>query len=138
MFALSTTEAKFMVACKVGRISLFVCSVLWDLKVPQKAATLAYEDNNGCTAMGNVQKPTARMQYIAINTLHFASRWNATSSILNALTPRLTLPTTSLSHSHKLFFTGMLISSLERFSQNTCLYINSLSAMVGHDRPLLN
>jgi hypothetical protein len=55
-----------MVACDVGHMSLFVCSILWDLNVPQEAATIAYEDNNSCTAMGNTQKPTARTHHIDI------------------------------------------------------------------------
>jgi hypothetical protein len=66
MVALSTTEAEFMAACDVGRMSLFVRSILWDLDVPQEAATVAYEDNDGCTAMGNAQKPTARTRHINI------------------------------------------------------------------------
>jgi hypothetical protein len=49
-----------MAACDVGRTSLFVHSILWDLNIPQEAATIAYEDNDGCTAMANAQKPTAR------------------------------------------------------------------------------
>ncbi len=55
-----------MVACNVGRISLFIRSILWDLDIPQKAATIAYEDNDGCTAMGNAQKPTVRTCHIDI------------------------------------------------------------------------
>jgi hypothetical protein len=31
---------------------------------PQKAATTVYEDNNGCTTMGNAQNPTARTRHI--------------------------------------------------------------------------
>jgi hypothetical protein len=38
----------------------YIHSILWDLDIPQEAATLLYEDNNGCTAMGNTQKPTLR------------------------------------------------------------------------------
>ncbi len=63
---LSTTEAEFMAACDVGGIFLFVRSILWDLDVPQEAATVAYEDNNGCTAMGNAQKLTTRTRHIDI------------------------------------------------------------------------
>jgi hypothetical protein len=55
-----------MAACNVGWMCLFVCSILWDLDIPQEAATVAYEDNNGCTAMGNAQKPTARTRHIDI------------------------------------------------------------------------
>ena len=64
--ALSTTEVEFMAACDVGRMSLFVHSILWDLDVPQEAATIVYEDNDGCTAMGNAQKPTTHTRHIDI------------------------------------------------------------------------
>jgi hypothetical protein len=45
---------------------LFVCSILSDLDIPQEAATIAYKDNNGCTAMGKAQKSTLRTQHIDI------------------------------------------------------------------------
>jgi hypothetical protein len=64
--ALSSTEAEFMAACDVGRMCLFVRSILWDLDIPQEAATVAYEDNDGCTSMGNAQKPTPRTRHIDI------------------------------------------------------------------------
>jgi hypothetical protein len=64
--ALSSTEAEFMAACNVGRMCLFVRSILWDLDIPQEADTVAYEDNEGCTAMGNAQKLTARTRHIDI------------------------------------------------------------------------
>ncbi len=47
-------------------MALFVRSILWDLDIPQEAATIAYEDNDGCTAMGNAQKPTPRTRHIDI------------------------------------------------------------------------
>jgi hypothetical protein len=55
-----------MAACDVGRMCLYVQSILWDLDVPQEAATVAYEDNDGCTTMGNAQKPTPRTCHIDI------------------------------------------------------------------------
>ncbi len=55
-----------MAPSDVGRMVLFICSILWDLDIPQEAATVAYKDNNGCTAMGNAQKPTARTHHIDI------------------------------------------------------------------------
>ena len=64
--ALSSTEAEFMAATDVGRMCLYVRSILWDLDIPQEAATLLYEVNDGCTAMGNAQKPTARTRHIDI------------------------------------------------------------------------
>jgi hypothetical protein len=47
-------------------MALFVHSILWDLDIPQEAATIAYEDNDGCTAMGDAQKPTKRARHIDI------------------------------------------------------------------------
>ena len=64
--ALSSTEAEFMAACDVGWMILFVRSVLWDLDIPQEAATIAYEDNDGCTVMGNAPKPTPYTCHINI------------------------------------------------------------------------
>ena len=58
--ARSSTKAKFMAAYDTGKMILFVCSVLWDLGIPQESTTVLYEDNDACTAMGNAQKPTPR------------------------------------------------------------------------------
>ncbi len=66
MVALSSTEAEFMAACDVGLMALFVRIILWDLDIPQEAATIAYKDNGRCTAMGNAQKSTPRTRHIDI------------------------------------------------------------------------
>jgi hypothetical protein len=63
---LSSTEVEFTAACNIGRIALFIRSILWDLDIPQEAATISYEDNDGCTAMGNAQKPMVRTRHIDI------------------------------------------------------------------------
>ena len=55
-----------MVAYDTGKIILFISSILWDLGIPQEAATVLYEDNDACTAMGNAQKPTPRTRHIDI------------------------------------------------------------------------
>jgi hypothetical protein len=55
-----------MAAVDVGRMCLFVRSIFWDLNIPQEAATIANEDNSGCTAMGNVQKLTTHTHHINI------------------------------------------------------------------------
>ena len=55
-----------MVAYDTGKIILFVRSILWDLDIPQEAATVLYEDNDAYTAMGNVQKPTPCTRHIDI------------------------------------------------------------------------
>jgi hypothetical protein len=62
----SSTEAEFMAAYDTGKMILFVRSILWDLDIPQEAATVLYEDNDACTAMGNAQKPTSRTRHIDI------------------------------------------------------------------------
>jgi hypothetical protein len=62
----SSTEAKFMAAYDAGKMILFVRSILWDLGIPQEAATLLYEDNDACTAMVNAQKPSPRTRHIDI------------------------------------------------------------------------
>jgi hypothetical protein len=54
-------EAEFMVAYDAEKMILFVHRFLWDLGIPQEAATLLYEDNNACMAIGNGQKPTPWM-----------------------------------------------------------------------------
>ena len=62
----SSTEAEFMAVYDTGKMILFVRSIMWDLGIPQEAATVLYKDNNACTAMGNAQKPTTRAQHIDI------------------------------------------------------------------------
>ena len=62
----SSTEAEYMSAYYTGKMILFMHSVLWDLGVPQEAATLLYEDNDACTAMANAQKPTSQTRHMDI------------------------------------------------------------------------
>jgi hypothetical protein len=64
--ALSSTEAEFMEATVAGRMSLYIRSIMWDLEIPQEAATILYEDNDGATAMVNAGKPTSRSRHIDI------------------------------------------------------------------------
>ena len=72
--AMSSTEAEFMMAAQAGRLYLFCRSVLWDLGVPQKAATVAYEDNDACTSMAMARKPTSRTRHIDIK-YHVLCQW---------------------------------------------------------------
>jgi hypothetical protein len=64
--ALSSTEAEYMEATVAGRMSLYIRSIMWDLQIPQEAATILYEDNDGATAMANSGKPTSRSRHIDI------------------------------------------------------------------------
>ena len=74
MVAMSSTEAEFMEATVMGRMMLFCRSVMWDLGIPQYAATVGYEDNNACTLMAMVQKPTLRTRYTDIK-YHGICQW---------------------------------------------------------------
>jgi hypothetical protein len=64
----STTKAELMATYDTGKMILFIRSVLWDLSVPQEAATVLYKDNDACTSMGNGQKPTPRTCHMDIKT----------------------------------------------------------------------
>ena len=61
-----------MAICLAKQMILFVRSVLWDLGVPQAAATLPYEDND---AMANTQTtPLPRTQHMG-SKYHFLRFW---------------------------------------------------------------
>jgi hypothetical protein len=55
-----------MCASDFGQVLLFVRSVLWDIEVPQAAASILYKDNNACIAMAMAQKPTPRIWHMDI------------------------------------------------------------------------
>ncbi|KAL7552230.1 hypothetical protein ACHAWF_015452 [Thalassiosira exigua] len=58
--------AEFIEACNTGKSILFMRSVMYDLGIPQGAATIAYEDNDAATSMANTQKPTKRTRHLDI------------------------------------------------------------------------
>ncbi len=72
--AQSSTEAEFMGASDFGKILLYVRSILWDLGIPQHAASVLYEDNDACTAMAMAQKPTSRTRHMDIK-YHVICEW---------------------------------------------------------------
>jgi hypothetical protein len=72
--AMSSTEAEFMEAAVMGRMYIYCRSVMWDMGVPQCAATVAYEDNDACTMMAQAQKPTPRARHIDIK-YHVICQW---------------------------------------------------------------
>ncbi len=63
-----------MAAYQLGKMLLYVRSILWDLNVPQEAASWLYEDNVACTAMANVQKPTSCTRHMDI-WYHVLCEW---------------------------------------------------------------
>jgi hypothetical protein len=65
----SSTEAEFTATCDAGKMSLFFCSLLEDMYIPQHHATFLYEDNNGALLMPNAQQPTRQTRHMDIK--HF-------------------------------------------------------------------
>ncbi|KAL7502413.1 hypothetical protein ACHAXN_000379 [Cyclotella atomus] len=45
---------------------LILRSILYDLGIPQQAASIIFEDNDGATAMANTQKPTTCTRHMDI------------------------------------------------------------------------
>jgi hypothetical protein len=77
----SSTEAEFMAAYYLAKMLLYVRSILYDLDIPQEAAAVIYEDNDGCTAMANAGKPTTRTRHMDIK--YFAlSEWTEQDLII--------------------------------------------------------
>jgi hypothetical protein len=109
----SSTEAEFMTAYDTGKMILFIRSVLWDPHVPQEAATILFENNNRCTAMGYAQKPTPRTQHVDIKyfslcewvecNLMLLERINTSINMSDHLTKGLQ---TILFHRHANFILG--------------------------------
>jgi hypothetical protein len=62
-------ESEFMAAYDLAKMLLYVCSIMWDLKVPQEVASKLCKDNNACTAMANTHKPMT-------HTWHMDIRYN--------------------------------------------------------------
>ena len=78
--ALSSTEAEFIAASEAGKNSLYIRSILQDMKLEQEHATIVYEDKQGAIAMSNSGRPTKQTKHI--DTRHFwmcyrqCSMWN--------------------------------------------------------------
>ena len=68
--SLSTSEAEFLAASDAGRMALYLRSVLDELGVPQRFATLLFEDNRGARMMANAGQPTRQSRHIDIR--HYA------------------------------------------------------------------
>ncbi len=63
-----------MAAYELRKLLLYMPSILWDLNVPQEAASRLYEDNNACMAMANIQKPTSCTRHMDIR-YHVLCEW---------------------------------------------------------------
>jgi hypothetical protein len=70
VIALSTTEAEFVAACDAAKMLLFFRSILDDIGLDQRHATVLYEDNTGALLMANAGQPTHRTRHMDIK--HFS------------------------------------------------------------------
>ena len=64
--AQSSTEAEYMEATTLGKIILHTRSIMWDLGIPQLAATTAYKDNDAATSMANARRPSCQTRHVDI------------------------------------------------------------------------
>jgi hypothetical protein len=115
-----------MSAYFTGKMILFVCSVLWDLDIPQEAATLLYKDIDACTAMANTRKPTPHTRHMDIKYFLLSEwverdlcGWSAliTLSILQIISQRVF---------NRLSFIVTPTSSWATFLRHTCQFTNQL------------
>ena len=72
--AQSSTEAEYMEATTLGKIILYTRSIMWDLGIPQLAATIVYEDNDAVTSIANARRPTSRTRHVDIKW-HVLCQW---------------------------------------------------------------
>ena len=57
-FEVTSAKVAIQHSTDADKMILFICSIIWDIGIPQQDVTIMYEDNNACTAMANAQKPT--------------------------------------------------------------------------------
>ena len=72
--AQSSTEAEYAEATTMGKLVLYYRSIMWDLGIPQLAATILYEDNDAVTSMANSRRPTRQTRHIDIKW-HVLCQW---------------------------------------------------------------
>jgi hypothetical protein len=64
-----------MAAYKLGKMLLpYMHSILWDLNIPQEAASWLYKDNDACNAMATTQKLTSCTCHMDIQ-YHVLCEW---------------------------------------------------------------
>jgi hypothetical protein len=117
-------KVEFMAAVVIGRMCLFVQSILWDLDIPQEAANIAHEDNDGCTAMGNAQKPNAHTPHINIKYFALCDWLNGILLFWKESTHPLILWITLPKYYLEISFIDMPTTYLDMSHQNTHQYIN--------------
>ena len=66
--SLSSTEAEFLAASDAGKMALYLRSILDELDIPQRFATVRYEDTRGALLMASAAQPTIQSRHIEIRT----------------------------------------------------------------------
>ena len=64
----SSTEAELVCAADAGRMALCMRSILDDVGVPQRQATVLFEDNQGTVLVANAGQSTKHTRHIDIKT----------------------------------------------------------------------
>jgi hypothetical protein len=64
--ALSSTEAEFVAATDTGKAILYIRTILAELGMEQKDATILHIDNNGALNMANQQQPTKSTRHMEL------------------------------------------------------------------------
>ena len=67
--ATSSCEAEFTAACEAGKSICYIRSILEEIGLNQKDATILFIDNQGALLMADAQRPTRRTRHIDIK--HF-------------------------------------------------------------------
>jgi len=129
----SSTEAKFMAAYDTGKMILFIRSILWDLGIPQEAATVLYEDNDACTAMGNAQKPTPRTRHINIKYFSICEWIERDLMILERIDTTINMPDHFTKGLSRALFHDMRIPYWDMFHQCTHEFTSSLLGRIQID-----
>ena len=65
-----STETEFIAASEARKMTLYIRSILYSLRLHQDSATPLYEDHTATIAMANSSKPTYRTRYIELRHFH--------------------------------------------------------------------
>ena len=140
IIAQSSTEAEFVAAADAGKIILYVRSILGQVGLPQYAATILYEDNQGALLMAQAGKPTKKTRHVEIK--HFTiQQWTELDLIclkfvrtsLNASDAMTKSVPRTLFYRHMDFIMGRKIPDYVKQSLQSLGYNNIMDLDVKHD-----
>ena len=79
-----STEAKFIAEAEVGKLALYLHSLLNGLGVDQDVATPLHKDNNAAIAMANASRPTHCTRHMNIKKVALMD-WVATDQLIRII-----------------------------------------------------